>query len=52
MNILFYANLESRSKKISARCVNTMFTCLLGPLKKSPHHDAVPLKSKVPVKIH
>jgi len=33
MNAFFYADLESRSKRISARSVNIMFTCLLGPLK-------------------
>lgn len=29
-----------------------MLAYLLGSLKRSPNHDAVSLKSKVPVKIH
>lgn len=52
MNWGFYADIESGSMQISARSVNIMLTCLLGPLKRSPNHCAVPLKSKVPIKIH
>lgn len=46
----FYS--ENRSEKISARSVNIMVMCLLGPLKRFPDHGAVPLKSKVPIEIH